>query len=163
MVCTACQSIVDRRHRAVVDGTPRLHRGWDDDHAGTGTGVASRVSARHESARCQSKPCWPVALLVMTHELARGAALWPAVGAMYGAHAASETALVHEQFTQMPADGIALADSGFGIFAAVWKTVAWSAQQTHQDFVLNAADEKNRHGSTIPLRADLANDLRIAG
>ena len=26
--------------------------------------------------------------------------------------------------------------------------------------VLNAADEKNRQGSTIPLRRDLANDLR---
>ena len=62
---------------------------------------------------------WPVALLVMTHELASGAALLPAVGAMYGEHAVSETALVREQFTQIPADGIALADSGFGIFAAV--------------------------------------------
>ena len=74
---------------------------------------------------------WPVALLVMTHELASGAALLPAVGAMYGEHAVSETALVLEQFTQIPADGIALADSGFGIFA-----VAWSAQQTNHDFVL---------------------------
>ena len=79
---------------------------------------------------------WPVALLVMTHELASGAALLPAVGAMYGEHAVSETALVREQFTQIPADGIALADSGFGIFAAVWKTVAWEAQQTNHDFVL---------------------------
>ena len=62
---------------------------------------------------------WPVALLVLAHELSRGAALLPAVGAMYGAHAVSETALVREQFRQMPADGIALADAGFGIFAAI--------------------------------------------
>ena len=78
---------------------------------------------------------WPVALLVVTHELASEAALIPAVGAMYGEHAVSETALVREQFTQMPADGIALADSGFGIFA-----VAWDAQQTNHDFVLRLTD-----------------------
>ena len=62
---------------------------------------------------------WPVALLVVAHELASGAALLPAVGAKSGEHAVSETALVREQFRQMPPDGIALADSGFGIFAAV--------------------------------------------
>ena len=78
---------------------------------------------------------WPVALLVVAHELASGAALLPAVGAMYGEHAVSETALVREQFRQMPPDGIALADSGFGIFA-----VAWDAQQTQRDFVFRLTD-----------------------
>ena len=62
---------------------------------------------------------WPVALLVVTHELASGAALLPTVGAKFGEHAVSETALVRKQFLQMPPDGIALADSGFGIFAVV--------------------------------------------
>ena len=62
---------------------------------------------------------WPVALSVVAHELASGAALLPAVGAMYGKHAVSETALGREQFTQMPADAMVMSDSGFGIFAAI--------------------------------------------
>ena len=78
---------------------------------------------------------WPVALLVVAHELASGAALLPAVGAKFGEHAVSETALVRELFPQMPADGIVLADSGFGIFA-----VAWDAQQTSRDFVFRLTD-----------------------
>lgn len=78
---------------------------------------------------------WPVALLVVAHELASGAALLPAVGAKFGEHAVSETALVRELFTQMPADGIVLADSGFGIFQ-----VAWDARQTHRDFVFRLTD-----------------------
>ncbi len=78
---------------------------------------------------------WPVALLVVAHELASGAALLPTVGAKFGDHAVSETALVRELFTQMPSDGIAMADSGFGIF-----TVAWDAQQTGRDFVFRLTD-----------------------
>lgn len=45
---------------------------------------------------------WPVALLVMAQELSSGAALLPAVGAMYGEHAVSETALVAEVIAHMP-------------------------------------------------------------
>lgn len=80
---------------------------------------------------------WPVALLAVAHELASGAALLPAVGAMYGEQAVSETALVAELIAQMPPDGIVLADSGFGIFA-----VAWDAQRLGRDFVLRMTDQR---------------------
>ena len=80
---------------------------------------------------------WPVALLVVAHELASGAALLPAVGAMYGADAVSETALVRDVFAQLPADGIVMADSGFGIFA-----VAWDAHQAHRDFVFRMTESR---------------------
>lgn len=80
---------------------------------------------------------WPVALLVVAHELASGAALIPSVGAMYGAHAVSETALARDLFAQMPADGIAMADAGFGIFA-----VAWDARQTNRDFVFRMTESR---------------------
>ena len=96
---------------------------------------------------------WPVALLVVAHELASGAALIPAVGAMYGEHAVSETALVRELFTQMPTDGIAMADSGFGIFA-----VAWDAQQTNHDFVFRLTDARfqalRRHATIVAQNAN---------
>ena len=80
---------------------------------------------------------WPVALLVVAHELASGAALIPAVGAMYGTHAVSETALVPDVFAQLPADGIVMADAGFGIFK-----VAWDAQQSHRDFVFRLTESR---------------------
>ena len=74
---------------------------------------------------------WPVALLVLAHELASGAALKPQVGAMYGPQAVSETALVRGCFEQMPPESIVLADSGYGIFA-----VAFTARQAERQFVL---------------------------
>lgn len=64
---------------------------------------------------------WPVALLVVAHELASGAALVPEVGAMYGPQAVSETALIDNCLAQMPVDSIIMADSGFGIFAVADK------------------------------------------
>lgn len=60
---------------------------------------------------------WPVALLVVAHELASGAALLPEVGAMYGPEAVSETALVHQHLAQLPPDSVVMADAGFGIFS----------------------------------------------
>ena len=73
---------------------------------------------------------WPVALLVVMHELASGAALVPEVGAMYGPNAVSETALARRCIEQLPPDGIAMADGGFGIFR-----VAYDARQTGHPFL----------------------------
>jgi hypothetical protein len=73
---------------------------------------------------------WPVALLVVCHEVASGAALVPEVGAMYGDSAVSETALVRRCFEQLPPDGIVMTDSGFGIFH-----VAYEARQTGHQFL----------------------------
>ncbi len=59
---------------------------------------------------------WPVALLVVAHELASGAALLPEIGAMYGPEAVSETGLVHQHLAQLPDDSVVMADAGFGTF-----------------------------------------------
>ena len=80
---------------------------------------------------------WPVTLLVVAHELSSGAALIPSVGAMYGERAVSETALARDLFVQMPADGIVMADAGFGFFA-----VAWDARQTNRDFVFRLTESR---------------------
>ena len=99
----------DQRRVYMVDGTtitlapePALRREFPPASNPQGVGV------------------WPVALLVVAHELASGAALIPSVGAMYGERAVSETALARDLFVQMPADGIVMADAGFGIFAVAW-------------------------------------------
>jgi hypothetical protein len=82
---------------------------------------------------------WPVALLVVAHELASGAALVPAVGAMYGPQAVSETALMRGCLDQLPPDGIVMADAGYGIFA-----VAWNVDQTGRPFVLRLSPQRFR-------------------
>ncbi len=82
---------------------------------------------------------WPVALLVVAHELASGAALVPALGAMYGPEAVSETALVRDCLAQLPADGIVMADAGYGIFS-----VAWDVDQTRRPFVLRLSPQRFR-------------------
>ena len=73
---------------------------------------------------------WPIALLVVAHELSSAAALNPAIGAMYGQNAVSETRLVDPLLAQMPAESIVMADANFGIFF-----VAHRARQAGHSFV----------------------------
>lgn len=60
---------------------------------------------------------WPVALLLMVHELQSGCALPPAIGAMYGANNTSEAQLARTIARRLPRASLVLADSGFGIFS----------------------------------------------
>ena len=140
----AAQWFAQRVSQSLIDATAPS---WDGRRVylldGTTITLAPEPALRREFPPASNQHCanpnrvgvWPVALLVVAHELSSGAALLPAVGAKFGAHAVSETALVRELFTQMPTDGIAMADSGFGIFA-----VAWDAQQTGRDFVFRLTD-----------------------
>lgn len=59
---------------------------------------------------------WPVALLVVAHELQSSCALPPEIGAMYGEHNTSEAKLAQAVAKRMPPASIVLADSGYGIF-----------------------------------------------
>lgn len=117
-----------------LEPTPELRRAFPPASNQHGTGV------------------WPVALLVLAHELASGAALKPQVGAMYGPQAVSETALVRGCFEQMPAESIALTDTGFGIF-----TVAFTAHECSQQFVLRLTQQRfaavRRH-ATVSARGE---------
>jgi hypothetical protein len=74
---------------------------------------------------------FPVALLVVAHELASGAALVPEIGAMYGPQAVSETSLIDQVLAQLPPDSVVMADAGFGIF-----TVAYAAHQAGHKHLL---------------------------
>jgi hypothetical protein len=71
---------------------------------------------------------WPVAMLMVAHELQSGCALPPEIGAMYGDNNTSEAKLARQIATRIPPDSIVLADSGFGIFSVAWHTA--SAGQT---------------------------------
>jgi len=60
---------------------------------------------------------WPVALLLMAHDLPSSCALPPEIGAMYGENNTSEAKLAHAVAKRMPRGSIVLADSGYGIFS----------------------------------------------
>ena len=66
---------------------------------------------------------WPVALLLVAHELQSGCALPPEIGAMYGANNTSEARLSETLVRRLPAGSIVLADSGSGIFSVAYATV----------------------------------------
>lgn len=72
---------------------------------------------------------WPVAMLMVAHELQSGCALPPEVGAMYGENRTSEAKLARRIAGRIPPGSIVLADSGrrsagagFGIFSVAWHT-----------------------------------------
>jgi len=60
---------------------------------------------------------WPVALLLVAHEIQSSCALPPEIGAMYGENNTSEARLARKIAKRMPARSIVMADSGFGIFS----------------------------------------------
>ncbi len=80
---------------------------------------------------------WPIAQLVVCHDLGSGAALIPEVGPMYGPAAVSETALIDRHLTRMPATAIVMADAGYGIFS-----VAWPVVQSGRDFVFRLSAQR---------------------
>ena len=60
---------------------------------------------------------WPVAMLLVAHELQSSCALPPEIGAMYGENNTSEPKLARAIAHRLPRNSIVLADSGFGIFS----------------------------------------------
>ncbi len=66
---------------------------------------------------------WPVAMLLVAHELCSGVALPPEIGAMYGEHNTSEAAQAKAIAERLPPGAIMMADSGFGIFGVVYHVV----------------------------------------
>jgi putative transposase len=67
---------------------------------------------------------WPTMLLVAFHDAHTGLAMRPSWGAMYGPRNVSEQALARAALERLPADAVAMGDSGFGIF--------WFAYEVHQ-------------------------------
>jgi hypothetical protein len=66
---------------------------------------------------------WPVAMLLVAHELQSGCALPPEIGAMYGENNTSEARLSAAIVRRLPAGSIVLADSGYGIFSVAHTSV----------------------------------------
>lgn len=63
---------------------------------------------------------WPIAYVVLAHELSSGVALPPEIGAMYGEEAVSETRLAQSLMKRLPPTSIIMADAGYGIFSTAY-------------------------------------------
>ena len=65
---------------------------------------------------------WPVAMLLVAHELQSGCALPPEIGPMYGENNTSEAKQARAIARRIPRGSIVLADAGFGIFSVAYYT-----------------------------------------
>lgn len=80
---------------------------------------------------------WPIAHLLVAHELESGCAILPEIGAMYGAEAVSEVALTKRLMLRLPEHSIVLADRNFGVFS-----VAYCAVQAGHDILLRVTRQR---------------------
>lgn len=66
---------------------------------------------------------WPVAMLLVAHELQTACALVPEIGAMYGENNTSEAELAKAMTRRIPPGSLVMADAGFGIFGVAHSIV----------------------------------------
>ena len=80
---------------------------------------------------------WPVAMLMVAHEMQTGCALVPQVSAMYGPNNSSEARQAELVIDRLPENSIVMGDSGFGIFS-----VAFHCQTRGQEFLFRLTKQR---------------------
>jgi hypothetical protein len=80
---------------------------------------------------------WPVAMLMVAHEMQTGCALVPQVDPMYGPNNSSESRQAGQIIKRLPKGSLVLADSGFGIFS-----VAFACCNQGQEFLLRLTKQR---------------------
>lgn len=73
---------------------------------------------------------WPVAMLLVAHELQSGCALLPQIDPMYGENRSCESRQARQICQRLPANSIVMADTNFGVYS-----VAYHARQAGHDFL----------------------------
>ena len=84
------------------------------------TNTPSIVKAYPPAENQHGPSHWPVAKVLVAHELHTGLAIRPEFGPMYGPQATSEQALVARLVERIPVDCLVMADSNFGVFSVAW-------------------------------------------
>lgn len=82
---------------------------------------------------------WPVAMLMVAHEMQTGCALVPQVDPMFGPNNSSESKQAEQIIDRLPQKSIVLADSGFGIFS-----VAYHCLLRGKEFLLRLTKQRYR-------------------
>jgi predicted secreted protein len=116
----ATEAVADHVSQAVTGSTPPS---WQGRRVflldGTTAALPSEDGLRKRWPVGRTESAWPIALLVVAHELASGAVVRPEVGAMYGPHADSELSLAKRMVARLPAKSVVMADRNFGVFGFV--------------------------------------------
>lgn len=99
--------------------------------------VASLQEEYPPASNQHGQGVWPIAYVVLAHELSSGAALPPEIGAMYGQNAVSETRLAQSLMKRLPPSSVVMADAGFGIFST-----AYHAKLNGHNFVLRLKKDR---------------------
>lgn len=87
---------------------------------GTTITLPTTVDLKHEYPPATNQfgdSVWPIISMLVAHDMQTGCALVPKFAAKYGPNNSSESAMAREIVTELPANSIVLADSGFGIFS----------------------------------------------
>ena len=63
---------------------------------------------------------WPIAMLMVAHEMQSGCALLPQIDPMYGPKRSSEAEQARRIVRRLPKNSVVMADSGFGIFSVAY-------------------------------------------
>jgi hypothetical protein len=82
---------------------------------------------------------WPVAMLMVAHEMQSGCALLPQIDPMYGPQRSSEAEQGRRIVNRLPENSVVMADSGFGIFS-----VAYHSTQANHDVLFRLTDSRFR-------------------
>lgn len=82
---------------------------------------------------------WPIAHLLVAHELESGCALLPELGTKFGPGAQSEAELAQALLPRLPARSIVIADRNFGVFS-----VAHAARQQQHDVLFRLTEARFR-------------------
>lgn len=80
---------------------------------------------------------WPVAMLMVAHELSSGCAMLPQVDPMYGENRSSEAKQSRTIIQGLPEGSIVMADANFGIFS-----VAHACHQAGHDFLFRLSHQR---------------------
>lgn len=80
---------------------------------------------------------WPIAHLVVAHELETGCAILPEVGTKFGSQAESEVRLAQALLPRLPARSIVIADRNFGVFSLVH-----AAHEADHDAVVRLTEQR---------------------
>jgi hypothetical protein len=131
----------DRVSSSIINSTPPSFNGQRvfliDGTTFTLAPVAELQEEYPPASNQHGQSVWPIAHVVLAHELSSGAALPPEIGAMYGKNAVSETRLAQGLLKRLPPKSIVMADVGFGIFS-----VAYQAKQNGHNFVLRLKKDR---------------------
>lgn len=99
--------------------------------------VAALQAAYPPATNLRGESVWPIAYVVLAHELSSGAALPPQIGCMYGEHAVSETKLAQKLIQDLPPNSILMADAGYGLFST-----AYHARKSGHNFLLRMKKDR---------------------